>query len=192
MTQEKPRRENLLKRALYLSLHRKIKYTFSTENSRLIFYRNFSISVPQLCLENRASNLLYGTVRTVLDFCACTEIRTVRTVQNSIPTSKNVMFLSSKIMSTLFCTVASICVPISIVRLSRFACCTVSQFWTEFSANSLSRFACRKFLLGFMQIPNSEICPLSSTSSEILLLSSFLFTLRSCSFCLHPQLAFKE
>ena len=148
-------------------------FIFAQKNQTYIFSRKFQTYLFQKFLDFRATtlprkpcpNLLYGIVRAVLNFCACTKIctvrnctKSVRTVRTFVRTSKIVSFLSSKIVPTLFCTVASICMSISIVRLPRFACCTVSQFWTKFSANS--RFACKKIVLGFVQIPNSEICPL--------------------------------
>lgn len=176
MTQEKPRRENLLKRAPYLSLHRKIKYTFSAKNSRLIFYRNFSIFVPHLSLENRATNMLFKTIQIVLDFCACTKIRIVCTVRNSERTSK--------IVSTLFYTAASKFVSIYDVPLSRFACCTVSQFWTKLSTNSLLdlRAAISLGIRANSQLKNvfflfrNSLTLLFSLHSFLLFLSSSLFS----------------
>ena len=107
MTQEKPRRENLLKGALYLSLHRKIKYTFSTEDFRLIFYRNFSIFVPHLCL------------KTVPPIC-CTELYGQFLIY--VPAQKSVMYeMSYRPRKTCcFCPRKS-CQPFSI-SLPQFVC----------------------------------------------------------------------
>ena len=194
-----------MKRALYLSLHREIKLTFSAENSRLIFFRNFSISVPQLCLENYASicctklygqflisvpaqkSVLYGTVRTVQtvrNTYDCTEFRTDLENRAAVSILENrvdpVLYGCLDLRVDFYCMAVLICVLYGLNSGRNFQ-------------PTLSRFACKKFLLGFVQIPNSEICPLSSTSSEILLLSCPLFFLfSSCVFAFTVNLLLRN
>ena len=130
MTQEKPRRENLSKRALYLSLHRKIKYTFTTEfpdlshteNSRFPCHTSASKTVPMIYCTNSS--------------CFLCLHRNPYIVRNSVRTSKIMLFLLLKIVPTLFCTTASksmlilYCMTVSIC---------VQQFSLGIHANSQLR-----------------------------------------------------
>ena len=213
MTQEKPRRENLLKRALYLSLHRKIKLTFSVENSRLIFFKNFSISVPQLCLENRAP-------------ICCTELYGQFSI--FVPAQKYVLYgtvlnpyglyeLSYEPRkSCRFCP-RKLCRPFS-VRLPRFACrfllydcldlhvdfyCTTASICMLYGLSILDKIfsqlsiCVQKNCLGIRansQLRNLPSPPLAQkfSCSIVLSSSSFLLSFHSLVLCLHPQLAFKE
>ena len=161
MAQENPQRENLSKRALLFISHRKIKYTFRIENytyliqqiSRFSCHLSTLNFVPNLCCTK--------TVLTVVGFCAKIEIHIVQiillevcalyrlydTIRNSILFLKKCVDCSSLencVETLLYDTLISVLYGLSI------------PYCTD---NTLSypspRFACRRFLLEFVQTPNS-------------------------------------